>query len=102
MGKLGVRVEVTAERKKLVLQCGQRVDRHQQTITEPSPSRPSESVIGDVGAPDLSQSVSHLAAGGTDNILLPMKEALAARATGGEVAHALRDVWGTYVPHDAF
>ena len=42
------------------------------------------------------------AAGGTDNILLPMKEALAARATGGEVAHALREVWGTYVPNDAF
>jgi methylmalonyl-CoA mutase N-terminal domain/subunit len=31
-----------------------------------------------------------------------MKEALAARATGGEVSHALRDVWGMYVPHDAF
>jgi len=42
------------------------------------------------------------AAAGTDNVLLPMKEALAARATGGEVAHALRDVWGTYVPNDTF
>jgi len=42
------------------------------------------------------------AAAGTDNILLPMKQALGARATGGEVAHALRDVWGTYVPNDAF
>ena len=42
------------------------------------------------------------AAAGTDNILRPMKEALAARATGGEVAHALRGVWGTYVPNDAF
>jgi methylmalonyl-CoA mutase N-terminal domain/subunit len=31
-----------------------------------------------------------------------MKEALTARATGGEVAQALRDVWGTYVPNDAF
>ncbi len=41
-------------------------------------------------------------AGTTDNLLHPMKEALAARATGGEVAHALRDVWGTYVPNDAF
>jgi methylmalonyl-CoA mutase N-terminal domain/subunit len=41
-------------------------------------------------------------AGGTDNLLLPMKQALSARATGGEVAHALRDVWGTYVPNDAF
>ena len=42
------------------------------------------------------------AAGGTDNLLLPMKEALTARATGGEVAQALRDVWGTYVANDAF
>ena len=42
------------------------------------------------------------AAGGTDNVLPPMREALAARATGGEVAHALRDVWGLYVPRDAF
>ncbi len=42
------------------------------------------------------------AATGTDNVLLPMKEALSARATGGEVAHALRDVWGTYVPNDTF
>ncbi len=42
------------------------------------------------------------AARGTDNILYPMKEALRLRATGGEVAHALRKVWGTYVPTDAF
>ena len=42
------------------------------------------------------------AAKGTDNVLLPMKEALAAQATGGEIAHALRDVWGTYVAHDTF
>jgi methylmalonyl-CoA mutase N-terminal domain/subunit len=38
------------------------------------------------------------AALGTDNVLWPMKEALAARATVGEVCHALREVWGTYVP----
>ena len=42
------------------------------------------------------------AARGTDNILYPMKEALAARATGGEVAHALREVWGTYQPRETF
>ncbi len=42
------------------------------------------------------------AASGTSNVLVPMKEALAARATVGEVCHALRDVWGTYVPTDAF
>jgi methylmalonyl-CoA mutase N-terminal domain/subunit len=42
------------------------------------------------------------AAQGTDNVLHPMKRALAASATGGEVCHALRDVWGTYVPPDTF
>jgi len=42
------------------------------------------------------------AAKGTDSLIPPMKEALAARATGGEVSQALRDVWGTYVPRDAF
>ncbi|MEU1516656.1 methylmalonyl-CoA mutase family protein [Streptomyces sp. NPDC005811] len=42
------------------------------------------------------------AAGGEDNVLYPMKEALRARATVGEVCGALREVWGTYVPADAF
>ncbi|HTW20395.1 MAG TPA: methylmalonyl-CoA mutase family protein, partial [Mycobacteriales bacterium] len=41
------------------------------------------------------------AAEGTDNVLPPMKTALAAHATVGEVCHALRDVWGTYVAVDA-
>src|SRR6478752_6197918 len=43
-----------------------------------------------------------VAARGKDNVLYPMKKALQARATGGEVADALRDVWGTYVPSDSF
>ncbi|MFJ3822716.1 acyl-CoA mutase large subunit family protein [Streptomyces nodosus] len=42
------------------------------------------------------------AAEGTDNVLYPMKEALRARATVGEVCNALREVWGTYVPSDVF
>jgi methylmalonyl-CoA mutase, N-terminal domain len=42
------------------------------------------------------------AATGTDNVLPPMRAALAAKATVGEVCHALRDVWGTYVPPDSF
>ncbi|MFG2195174.1 methylmalonyl-CoA mutase [Streptomyces sp. NPDC048639] len=42
------------------------------------------------------------AAEGTDNLLYPMKDALAARATLGEVCNALRHVWGAYVPTDAF
>ncbi|WKX70821.1 methylmalonyl-CoA mutase [Streptomyces sp. XD-27] len=36
------------------------------------------------------------------NVMYPMKAALAARATVGEVCGALREVWGTYVPADAF
>ncbi|HET8601750.1 MAG TPA: methylmalonyl-CoA mutase family protein, partial [Segeticoccus sp.] len=42
------------------------------------------------------------AAAGSDNTLPPMREALAARATGGEVSTALREVWGTYVPREYF
>ncbi|MFF1687453.1 MULTISPECIES: methylmalonyl-CoA mutase [unclassified Streptomyces] len=38
------------------------------------------------------------AAEGTDNVLYPMKDALKARATVGEVSNALREVWGTYNP----
>ena len=33
-----------------------------------------------------------------DNVLYPMKEALRLRATVGEVAGALRGVWGRYQP----
>ncbi|HKA67486.1 MAG TPA: methylmalonyl-CoA mutase family protein [Actinomycetes bacterium] len=35
---------------------------------------------------------------GRDNVLFPMKQALAARATVGEVCDALREVWGSYRP----
>ncbi|MEW1909662.1 acyl-CoA mutase large subunit family protein [Kitasatospora sp. NPDC085895] len=42
------------------------------------------------------------AAEGTDNVLYPMKEALAARATVGEVCDALRAVWGTHTPVERF
>jgi methylmalonyl-CoA mutase, N-terminal domain len=39
-------------------------------------------------------------AGGAGNVLYPMRDALRARATVGEVCDALRDVWGTYRPPD--
>ncbi|MCW2642267.1 MAG: methylmalonyl-CoA mutase [Dactylosporangium sp.] len=42
------------------------------------------------------------AAEGTDNVLYPMKDALRARATVGEVCGALREVWGLYRPTDRF
>jgi methylmalonyl-CoA mutase N-terminal domain/subunit len=38
------------------------------------------------------------AAAGTENVLYPMKEALRAHATLGEVSDALRTVFGVYRP----
>ncbi|WP_127498124.1 acyl-CoA mutase large subunit family protein [Actinoplanes solisilvae] len=42
------------------------------------------------------------AAGGSDNVLPLMKEALRLRATVGEVCHTLRGVWGVYHPVERF
>ncbi|NUR46509.1 MAG: methylmalonyl-CoA mutase [Hamadaea sp.] len=56
----------------------------------------------DNGAVESALTQLKKAAEGTANVLYPMKEALAARATVGEVCHALRDVWGTYRPADRF
>jgi methylmalonyl-CoA mutase N-terminal domain/subunit len=42
------------------------------------------------------------AAEGTENVLYPMKDALAARATVGEVCNTLREVWGVYEPSEYF
>jgi methylmalonyl-CoA mutase, N-terminal domain len=42
------------------------------------------------------------AAGGSENVLPLMKEALRLRATVGEVCHTLREVWGTYQPVEHF
>jgi methylmalonyl-CoA mutase N-terminal domain/subunit len=41
------------------------------------------------------------AAAGSQNVLVPLREALRARATVGEVCNALREVWGVYQPADA-
>jgi methylmalonyl-CoA mutase, N-terminal domain len=43
-----------------------------------------------------------VAAAGAGNVLYPMKDALRARATVGEVCDALRGVWGTYRPPNTF
>ncbi|MFG2558288.1 methylmalonyl-CoA mutase [Streptomyces sp. NPDC048496] len=56
----------------------------------------------DQGAVDEALGRLKKAAEGTDNVLYPMKDALAARATVGEVCNALREVWGAYVPSDTF
>jgi methylmalonyl-CoA mutase N-terminal domain/subunit len=42
------------------------------------------------------------AASGEANVLYPMREALRARATVGEVSDALREVWGVYQPVESF
>jgi methylmalonyl-CoA mutase, N-terminal domain len=56
----------------------------------------------DNGAVSAALAAVKAAASGADNVLHPMRDALAARATVGEVSDALREVWGTYVPADAF
>jgi methylmalonyl-CoA mutase N-terminal domain/subunit len=56
----------------------------------------------DSGEVDRHLDALRSAADGTANVLVPMKAALAARATVGEVCDALRDVWGVYSPPDAF
>jgi methylmalonyl-CoA mutase, N-terminal domain len=42
------------------------------------------------------------AAAGSENVLYPLREALRARATVGEVCDALRDIWGAYKPADVY
>jgi methylmalonyl-CoA mutase N-terminal domain/subunit len=56
----------------------------------------------DQAAVDDALAALRKAAEGTDNVLYPMKDALRARATIGEVCNALREIWGRYVPTDAF
>ncbi len=53
---------------------------------------------------EVDKQLKHLrtAAEGGDNVLYPMREALRARATVGEVSTALREVWGVYQPTEAF
>ena len=38
------------------------------------------------------------AAAGSQNVLVPLREALRAQATVGEACDALREVWGVYQP----
>jgi methylmalonyl-CoA mutase N-terminal domain/subunit len=53
-------------------------------------------------AVDAALDALRAAARGDDNVLYPMREALRAHATVGEVSDALREVWGTYTPVDVF
>jgi methylmalonyl-CoA mutase N-terminal domain/subunit len=56
----------------------------------------------DQGEVDRRLEEIRVAARGSDNVLYPMREALRARATVGEVSDALREVWGLYTPADVF
>ena len=51
---------------------------------------------------DEMRRVAEAPAAGDTNVLYPMREALAARATVGEVCDALREIWGRYTPVTAF
>ena len=51
---------------------------------------------------DLRRAASTTADPGAGNLLYPLREALRARATVGEVCDALRDVWGVYKPPDVY
>jgi methylmalonyl-CoA mutase N-terminal domain/subunit len=56
----------------------------------------------DQSAVDTALEAVRAAARGTDNVLYPMRDALKAHATVGEVSDALREVWGLYTPADVF
>jgi methylmalonyl-CoA mutase N-terminal domain/subunit len=56
----------------------------------------------DQGAVDAALDALKKAAVGSENVLYPMKEALKALATVGEVCGALKEVWGVYTPQEFF
>ena len=56
----------------------------------------------DQGAVDRALADVKAAAAGTDNVLVPIREALKELATVGEVCDALREVWGVYKPQEFF
>ena len=56
----------------------------------------------DSAAVDLALADLRRAAEGTDNVLIPMRAALQALATVGEVCGVLRGVWGRYEPSERF
>ena len=56
----------------------------------------------DQAAVDAALDAIKKAAVGSDNVLYPMKDALRAMATVGEVCGALREVWGVYTPQEFF
>ncbi len=59
-------------------------------------SRDSSAVTASLGVLEKAAGVDN------SNVLYPMREALRAKATVGEVCHTLRSVWGTYRPRETF
>ena len=59
-----------------------------------------EQLRADRSADQVARTLDRLrvAAAGPDNVVDPMRDALAARATVGEVCDSLREVWGVYEP----
>src|SRR3954469_17693653 len=86
---------------KFVTPAGERYEplRVDPAIEEEQAKRLTQ-LRADRSADDVTRGLDDLrrAAEGADNVLYPMREALAARATVGEVCHALREVWGVYQP----
>jgi len=73
------------------------------TIEDEQRKRLAELRAGrDAAAVDRTLSALRKAADGSDNVLYPMREALRARATVGEVCDTLREVWGVYHPSERF
>jgi methylmalonyl-CoA mutase N-terminal domain/subunit len=114
-------IEKTAYRTTLEIDSGERVvvglNRYRLDAEDPyRPLRVDPSIEGSAcerlaalrssrSAIEVERALDELRCAAKDadaNVLYPMKRALAARATVGEVCHALRDVWGTYVPPETF
>ncbi|MDQ4092802.1 MAG: methylmalonyl-CoA mutase family protein [Actinomycetota bacterium] len=113
-------IEQTAYRTAREIDSGDRVvvglnryrldteDRYQPLQVDPMIEDSARARLAALRSSRSSAEVEHAlgtlrkAAAGSDNVLYPMKQALAARATVGEVCHALRDVWGIHVPRERF
>jgi methylmalonyl-CoA mutase N-terminal domain/subunit len=114
-------IEKTAYRTAMEIESGERVvvglNRYRLDAEEPYQPLRVDPAIEDSArerlaalrasraATDVEHALDELRRAAKDagsNVLYPMKRALAAQATVGEVCHALRDVWGCYVPAETF
>jgi methylmalonyl-CoA mutase N-terminal domain/subunit len=77
-------------------EVGRRLDELRR-VAEKAGAQAQVGAVGAVGA--VAQGDGNV---GNGNVLYPLKDALRGRATVGEVCNALRDVWGAYVPPDAY